>query len=161
FFDYLLNEQPTIVAKVLGPGQFQEVTRFGGLGSAGIGQLGIDPRVKHSYAEEYLVGIEREVLARLSVKVEYIRRNFKDALGYVKTGIAWTPVRATDPGLDGVADTSDDGSALTVYYNDRLNEQFLLLTNPPNAWRTYNGLQLIGTRRYANGWQIQASYTWS
>jgi hypothetical protein len=158
-FEYSYNEEPTIVAKVLGPGQFEEVTRFGGPGAAG--GLGIDPNAKHSYAEEYLAGVERELWARLSVKAQYIRRNFKEALGYVNTGTPWTPVSAIDPGPDGVLGSTDDGGPLTVYHNDHPDEQFTLLTNPSDAWRTYNAFQLIGTRRYADGWEVQASYTWS
>jgi hypothetical protein len=161
YFEYLFNAQPTIVAKVLGSGQFQEVTRFGVLGSSGLGGLGIDPAAKHSYAEEYLAGIERELGARLSVKAQYIRRNFKEALGYINTGTPWTPVPVVDPGPDGVLGSADDGRPLTVYHNDHPSEQFLLLTNPEDAWRTYNALQMIGMRRYADGWEVQGSYTWS
>ena len=95
------------------------------------------------------------------MRVQYIRRNFKDALGYVNTGAPWTPVTAIDPGPDGVLGTRDDGGPLTVYHDDRPQEQFLLLTNPRDAWRSYNAVQMMGTRRYAKGWQLQASYTWS
>jgi hypothetical protein len=36
-----------------------------------------------------------------------------------------------------------------------------VLTNPAGAWRHYNAIQVIGTKRYASRWELQASYTWS
>ena len=38
-------------------------------------------------------------------------------------------------------------------------EQFLLYTNPPDAFRRYHALQLVYTKRWAGNWQLQASYT--
>ena len=38
-------------------------------------------------------------------------------------------------------------------------EQFLFYTNPPDAFRRYHALQLVYTKRWADNWQLQASYT--
>lgn len=48
-----------------------------------------------------------------------------------------------------------------MYYNYHPQDRFLVLTNPPGAWRRYTGFQLVGTRRYVGGREAQASYTWS
>ena len=37
----------------------------------------------------------------------------------------------------------------------------MLFTNPANAFRDYDGFQLIGTKRYSHNWQATLSYTWS
>ena len=37
----------------------------------------------------------------------------------------------------------------------------MLFTNPANAFRDYDGFQLIGTKRYSHNWQATMSYTWS
>jgi hypothetical protein len=37
----------------------------------------------------------------------------------------------------------------------------LMLSNPSNAFRRYDGVQLIATRRFAGRWQGQMSYSWS
>ena len=158
-FDYALNTAPTITAKVLGPGQFQEMSRSGG--PASLAGLAIDSNVKHSYTEEYLVGVEREIWARVSVRGQYVRRSVKDAVGWIDLGSIWTPVNVIDPGPDGVEGTADDGGPLTVYNRYNAEQAFPVLTNPDNAWRTYNGLQVSATRRYAQGWELQGSYTWS
>jgi hypothetical protein len=110
--------------------------------------------------EEYIAGVERELWPRLSVKVQFVRRNFKDALGFVDVGSTWTPVAVTDPGPDAVPGTADDGKAMTVY-NSTSGQPARIFTNPPGAYGRYSAFQLIGTKRYAQGWELQASYTWS
>ena len=147
----------TIVARVIGPNQFAEVSHF----NSGSTRDRIDPDAKHSYVEEYVTGVERELWPRLSVRAQYVRRSFKDSLGFVDVGPTWTPVGVIDPGPDGSLGTADDGPPLTVYYNDRPDEAVRVLTNPPGAWRHYNALQLIGMKRYSGGWEMQTSYTWS
>ena len=160
FYEYLDPQADTIfsVARVVGPNQFEEVTRSGGTGTANIV---IDPDAKHSFAEEWFAGVEHEVWPRLSIKAEYIRRNTRNALGFVDTGSTWTPVNGVDPGPDGREGTGDDGGPLTIYYNYRPEDAFFVMTNPPGAWRRYDALQVVGSRRPADGWSVQASYTWA
>ena len=93
--------------------------------------------------------------------MQYIRRNFRDFEGFVDTGSVYAPVQKADPGPDGTLNTADDGRALTVYNKTNPGHEFLLFTNPNNAFRDYDGFQLIGTKRYANNWQANLSYTWS
>lgn len=157
FFDFLdPGAQVTkITAKVLGPNQFEEITRQTDTGSA---NDRIDPAARHSYVEEYIAGVEREVWPRLSVRAQFVRRNFKDALGFVDVGSTWTPVAVTDPGADGVLGTVDDGGPMTVYYNTS-GQPARIFTNPSSAYGRYSAFQLIGTKRYAQGWELQASYT--
>jgi hypothetical protein len=35
------------------------------------------------------------------------------------------------------------------------------LTNPADAWRHYNALQVVAHKRESHNWQMEASYTWS
>jgi outer membrane receptor protein involved in Fe transport len=159
FFDFLDPgaQVTTITAKVLGPNKFEEISRQTNTGSA---NDRIDPSAKHSYVQEYVAGVEREVWPRVSVTAQFVRRNFKDALGFVDVGSTWTPVAVTDPGSDGVLGTVDDGGPMTVYYNTS-GQPARIFTNPPGAYGRYTAFQLIGTKRYAQGWELQASYTWS
>jgi len=158
FYEYLdpTADSPLVVARVLGPGQFEEITRVGGPTNIPT----IDPEIKHSYAEEWFGGIEREVWPRVSVKAQYIRRNVRDAIGFTDTGSVWIPASVIDPGPDGVLQTADDGRELTIYYRDGASASSILMTNPPGAWRHFDGIQLVGTRRFADGWSLQASYSW-
>lgn len=158
FYEFLetSSEAVTITARVLGPNLFEEVTRSGGPTV----QSTIDPDVKHSYAEEWLAGIERELWPRFSVKAQYVRRNTKNTIGFIDTGTVWAPVAVVDPGLDGVTGTADDGGPLTIFLNANPGEARYVMTNPSGAWRSYDGVQVVGSRRYANGWSLQGSYAW-
>jgi hypothetical protein len=149
---------PTIVADVVGPGQFRELFTSGGC----LGRIDNDPNVRHSYVEEFVSGLERDLFSRLSLRVQYVRRSFRNLVGYVDIGPShWIPVSVMDPGPDGTSGTADDRGPLTIYHDARPQDAFKLLTNPPGAWRHYDGFQLIGLRQYAGVWQLQASYTWS
>lgn len=78
YHDALLNSQfqfmdtsavpPTIVAAVVGPNQFQELSRF--TPSTG---FGIDPRLTQSYVDQYVIGVERELARDFSVEVQATR----------------------------------------------------------------------------------------
>ena len=158
FYDFLdpLSQTSQIVLQVDGTGQFQELTRF-----LPATRYTIDPEAKHSYADEYFVGVEREVRTHLSVRAQYVHRDFKESLGFIDTGSTWTPVGVIDPGVDGRLGTTDDGGPMTVYYNNNATAPSLVLTNPEGAFRHYNALQAIATARDLNGMYLQASYSWA
>jgi hypothetical protein len=152
----LSQQHPKITAEVLGPNRFNEIDRRDPASN-----VGIDPNIRQSYLDQFLVGLERELFPNFSTTVQYIRRNFRDFMGFVDTGSTYAPVQQRDPGADGRLGTSDDGALLTVYNKTNPGHEFLLFTNPDNAFRDYDAFQLIGTKRYSNNWQAQISYTWS
>jgi hypothetical protein len=147
----------TTVAQVIGPNQFQEVTRIGGSSVP----MAIDPAVQQPYAEEYLAGVDREIGAGLVLRAQFIRRNFKQTVGFIDTGTTWTTATAIDPGPDGVNGTSDDAGPIALHYDSGSTAASLVLTNPSNAWRLYDGFQIVATRRARGRWSAEASYTWS
>jgi hypothetical protein len=95
------------------------------------------------------------------VQGQYVRRRFEDFIGLVDTGSVWEPVQRTDPGPDGRLGTSDDGGSIDVFRLVSSQNAFNLYTNPPGAYNRYDAVQLIGRKRYSDGWQLQSSYTWS
>ena len=74
---------------------------------------------------------------------------------------AWTPVERQDPGNDGILRTADDGPFFTAYNLHENGAWDRIYTNPPAAWRRYDGVQLIAESRVHSRLQTQASYTWS
>lgn len=157
-FEFMdLTQQSThITAEVLSPGVFQELTR-----RTPATNLGIDPNIKQSYVDQFLVGIERQLIPELSLTAQYIRRNFRDFMGFVDTGSIYTQTTKPDPGPDNRLGNADDGPAVTVFNLTNPGHVFDLFTNPPNAFRDYDGFQLIAAKRYSNNWQASISYTWS
>lgn len=152
----LSQQNPHITSAVLGPNDFEELTRRNPSTN-----LGIDPNIKQSYIDQFLIGVERSLFADFSITAQYIRRNFRDFMGFVDTGSKYAPVQRVDPGLDGKAGTSDDGAPITVYNLLNPGQEFKLFTNPPDAFRDYDGVQFIGTKRFSHNWQANMSYTWS
>jgi hypothetical protein len=152
------GETPFTVARVLGPDQFEVVSVTP---PANADNTRIDSGIKHSYVEEWFAGVERALASRLSVKAQYIRRSVRNAIGFIDEGSTWTPAEAIDPGPDGRLGTADDGAPLTLFYNLRPADAQFVLTNPEDAWRHYDAVQVIAVQRPANGFALQASYTWA
>jgi hypothetical protein len=72
---------------------------------------------------------------------------------------ATTPSTGVDPGLDGLTGTADDG---TFQYFERLSAaNRTLITNDPTRLLSYKGLEITGTKRLSNRWQMLAGYTFS
>lgn len=147
---------PVIIARVLGPNQFQELDR-----SEPSTARGLDPELTQSFVDQYFVGVERELWGGLSLQANVIRRNFENFMGFVDTGSIYDPVQRQDPGPDGRSGTADDGAILTVFNKTNPGQAFFVMTNPEGASRRYNALQVVGSKRYSRNWQMLASYTWS
>jgi hypothetical protein len=119
-----------------------------------------------SHVDQFVAGVEQAIGGRATVQVQYIGRRFGNFIGYIDRRLAeFTRHEFPDPGPDGQFGTSDDGGMLATYrpYGTRMSseDRDLVLGNPANAYRRYDGLQLIGTRRFDGLWQAQVSYTWS
>jgi len=120
--------------------------------------------LKQSHVDQWTAGVEHALGSDTTVQVQWVGRRFGHFIGWVDPRLSdWTPHQVQDPGPDGTPGTSDDGGMFTVYqvypnsgFSDRLE-----LSNPAGAYRRYNGIQIVATRRYANRWQYQVSYSWS
>lgn len=147
---------PFVTAAVLGPGLFEEIDRVDPDVS-----FGIDDDISHSYVDQYLLAVEREILPDLSLTAQYIRRNFKNFMAFIDTGSEYEAVAVTDPGPDGEPGTADDGGPITVFNLLNPGGSFNLMTNPDGAFRRYNAFQLIARKRWSQNWQLLGAYTWS
>ncbi|HTM25985.1 MAG TPA: TonB-dependent receptor [Vicinamibacterales bacterium] len=116
----------------------------------------IDPNAKLSYYNEWVVGTEYTLPARLEVGLRYVHRD----IGRVLEDVQPYPIVATSLGLAGAA---------TANY---------LLTNPgPNTpvvqdiegasvsfespVHNYNALEFTANKRLAHNWSLISSYRWS
>ena len=125
------------------------------------GNLAVDGDIKQSYVDQFIVGIEREVVPGFSMLVQYIRRSFQDFIAFTDVGSRYATVQRQDPGADGEEGTVDDGALIDVFELLNPGESSLVLANPENATRDYDGVILSARKRYADNWQLNASYTWS
>lgn len=127
-------------------------------------EVGAD--LEQPHVDQVVLGVERSLGAHTTVQAQYVGRRFGDFLGYVDRQLSsWTAHEVVDPGPDGVAGNADDAGPITVYrpYGSDFDSsgRDLLLANPNDASRSYHGVQLIATRRFANRYQYQVSYAWS
>jgi Carboxypeptidase regulatory-like domain len=137
-------------------GQLVEIERDFGEGFA------IDSDMRHSYVDQLVAGIDWQAPRGVSVQAHYIHRSFEQFMTTLRPSWIWTPVSRQDPGPDGILRTADDGSFFTAYNLDTsVPSDFLLYTNPADAWRRYDGVQMVAHSRVHDRLQTQASYTWS
>ncbi len=119
-------------------------------------------------AQEFLVGIERELFENVRFSVTYIHKTYHNHIdnaeklrGYKEDSGWWAPYTTTDPGLDGEFDTSDD-QQITVYgEKSGAPESLIWYQNIPEAKRTYNGVDIVLQKRMSKGWQFLGSVTLS
>lgn len=112
----------------------------------------IDPGMRTPRTDQLSIGFDRQLGSSLAVGMTYSRKR-----GGLFTG--WSETLGVY-GTDTI--TLDDGRTLEVYplLSDRGDRSFLL-TNPEGYYLQYDGLLLSLTKRWADRWQMLASYTWS
>jgi hypothetical protein len=155
-FDFVdtARRTPMITARVLPGGTFQELNRV-----TPAGNVAVDPDISHAYVDQFFVGLERELVANLSVKVQYIHKDYRNNYAFIDTRSVFTPVEQRDPGPDNVLGNADDGALMTVYALQNPGQAFLVQTNPEGADRKYDAFQVVAQKRLAKNWQVLASYT--
>jgi Carboxypeptidase regulatory-like domain/TonB dependent receptor/TonB-dependent Receptor Plug Domain len=145
YFDAGLT-QPIPDGVLAGPAGQQTATHFS---IAGATAAVIDPDVKSTYYNEYVVGTEYELFQRLNVGVRYVHRNLARLLEDVNP----FPLVAADLGLPG---------ATSVDY---------VLTNPgpetpttgdlgasfEEPVHTYHAVEITGDKRFGGNWSLHAS----
>jgi hypothetical protein len=124
----------------------------------GVGADTIDPDAKLSYINEFVFGVEREVMANTSVGIRYVYRN----IGRVLEDVANCPVVAYE--LDETADAC--GSVEYILTNPSTSTP----VNPATAFlgasfddplHKYQAIELTFNRRFVGNWSVMSSYRWS
>ena len=119
----------------------------------------IDPDFKRPYTDELSLSVDRQLIGDLKLSAAFTYRREKNiqVSANPDNPYATTPSVGVDPGLDGLTGTADDG---TFQYFDRLSAaNRTLITNDPTRLLSYKGLEITGTKRLSNRWQMLAGYT--
>jgi hypothetical protein len=130
----------------------------------------VAPGIKGQYMDEYIFGVEYEILEDLKLGLSYQNRSLGRVLEDVSTDNADTYILA-NPGewsadeedalLDDIAAADAAGDMET---GDRLRnelEQFRGIRIFDKPRRDYNAIQLTATKRFSRSFFLQASYTYS
>jgi hypothetical protein len=124
------------------------------LGAANNATLGVrrninaDPNMKRPYQILYNLGVQHQILPRVSVSVNYFRREYHNM---TYTSNLAVPLTAYD--LVNISDPRGNGQVIPVY---NLQRAFLGLVNEfdttsPNNWRHYNGVDFTMNARGPGG----------
>jgi Carboxypeptidase regulatory-like domain len=118
--------------------------------------------------DEFSLSVERELIRNMAVRITGIySRNFNTTrvAGVQRPYDAYNmPVTNPDPGPDGRVGTADDPGTPITYYDfpaslAGLRNEQTTLVNPPGTDHTYKSYEIAASKRLANNWQFNASYS--
>ena len=136
---------------------------FGGVGA----RLVVNPDLDQVKYDEFSVTLEQQLAETMSVRASGIYAtafNIQRRLNRFRPYESYSvPVTNRDPGPDGRLGTSDDGGMMTYYEFPRSLagaqfEEFMWI-NDPRADQSYKSLELAFTKRLADRWQLNGSYS--
>jgi hypothetical protein len=112
----------------------------------------LDSGIESPRTDEYSIGVDREIVPRLSAAIAYIHKAGSQFIGWTETAGIYQET----------TNTPVEGYTVPVFrlMNAKADRRFLL-TNPPGYALTYNGLVAVVEKRRSHGWQALGSYTWS
>jgi len=134
--------------------------RFGGTQNAFI-----DENLTNSYTHEFSTFVERELIPNLGLRVGYVWK--KDYNGYQTMNVLRpaslfnVPVTVVDPGVDGVAGTSDDGTVQAFNLQTPLPGSRNVTMNVDGYEGTYKTLEVALNKRFAQRWSATLSYSYT
>lgn len=120
-----------------------------------------DPDYKRPYTDEFTGGIDHELFPGLRLSIIGTHRTEADIQATSNPLLPYDTFLTTRPdtGRDGVV-SADDGTF--QFYNRTVggtNQTYF--TNDPTLRQTYNGIEITGTKRMSNNWQVLVGYTYS
>ncbi len=118
----------------------------------------VDPNLRNDRADEFSVGIERELMANFGVGASYIYRNMYDYENYTATvGVSasdYVPVTFTQP-CTSVA--CEDASYTVTYWQLPFTQPAQQQRRNAERTRQYNGVELTARKRFSDRWMLNAS----
>lgn len=118
------------------------------------GEMGyrVNEDLRNPYADQFSVGLERELFPDFSFGLTYIYKKQKNTIGYVNAAGVYEEAQRT---------SSDNNKSYTVYNQINAPEEDHFLTNPDDWGQTYHGLIFQLLKRYSHRWLLNASFTLS
>ncbi len=119
----------------------------------------IDPNIKASFTDEYTLGVDRELVSNVSLRVVLVRKFQKNKGQNVNVAIPFSayniPLTGVDQGPDGRTGTSDDRT-ITLY---SLQPQYVgsvreIYQNVPENSDSNSAIDIEVIKRFSNRWQL-------
>jgi hypothetical protein len=126
-----------------------------------------DKNRKQTWRREFTVGVDHELFPAFRLSAAFFNRREFDAYDagidapFDQWDTIFEPMQVTEQGRDGISGTGDD-QPITVY---NLRPGFTLVDdfglNDDRLGVKYNGVEIVGTKRYGGGTTVLAGYTYS
>jgi hypothetical protein len=159
-----LTADPAVAAPRITPAYV--ATRQPIFGGAQLTPSTVDPNLKDSYTDEYTFGAEQEIVSDLRGYVTFVRKAQENTFGRydrLRTIANFTPVKALDPGPDGIGGGSnkEDDRIITVFETGVPPDTTdYYLTNKPIG-DTYDSVEFGVVKRMRDHWQLTSGLTWT
>jgi carboxypeptidase family protein/TonB-dependent receptor-like protein len=123
----------------------------------------IDPDLKSPHTQEFILGLDRELMANFAVGAALSMGWTTDALWYPLVGITQADFVANPTPVTG---TVNGVPYSTTWYRLRSGVHPLpgnaqILTNRPGYETKYTGFQLTANKRLSNHWMMKGSFAWN
>jgi hypothetical protein len=147
---------------------FLQIVAEGRSLSGSLAKVLVNPNEKQPVSDEFSISLERELMAGFAMRATAVyHRNLNGYRIYneLRPYSAFTiPITNRDPGPDGVVGNADDTGKFITYYDfpaSYAGAQFLsrMQVNDPESDQHYKSLELAASKRLADRWQFQASYS--
>jgi hypothetical protein len=139
---------------------------FGALNTTnGLAVAVFDKSVRRPSRNEVTVTLDHELFGNFLLDISYLHTREKDPQGTIDNSIdlwplQYTQIQLTDPGRDGLADTGDE-RPITVYNQNAGVTTTTKTINDNRLATRYDGIDIITTKRFEQGWTLLAGYTYS
>ena len=126
----------------------------------------VDPNIKNDRTREFIVGVDHELIRNLAVGASYIWRKYdqfawryrgnRDRLNFSSADYV---ARTFTPTCTVSGARCETVTYLRAHEGD--SGARTSLTNIPDRWRDYQGMEFVLTKRYANRWMGSFSYAFN
>jgi hypothetical protein len=112
-------------------------------------RLGVDPDYSNPYTDQFIVGVERELMKNLGLAVNYVHKRSDNYGAWIDTAGTYVPVNIVDN-----TGQEPTGQTLTVF---RLTtpalDRFFELRTDDRMFARFNGVTIVANKRMSNNWQ--------
>lgn len=147
---------------------FQSQT-FTGQGAALANGI-VNPNEAQAYTDEYMLQFEHELMPGFGVRLTGIHSRVLNWYRYENTLRPYEsytiPIRNTDPGPDNIRGNADDPGTVITYYEypvalrgNRFQAPWIV--NDAAADKDYTSFEIAASRRLANRWSMQGSFSFT
>jgi hypothetical protein len=139
---------------------------FGNMNTTnGLAVAAFDKSVRRPKRDEITVTVDHELFRNFLLDVSYLHTQERDPQGTIDNSIElwpqqYTQITLRDPGRDGRDNTGDEQD-ITVYNQNAGVTTTTKTINDDRLANRYNGLDVIVTKRFEDGWTLLAGYTYS